>query len=437
MIKSRKKKRKSAKNTTSTMSQVNEKNIRVRMYRVGFGDCFLLSIPSTDEGTDRLFHILVDCGVLSGVGNNIGTIGKAVTNIAEVTDKKLAVIIATHAHQDHIYGFGKFGDVFTDFQIGEVWLPWTWDDKNEVALKLQKKHAALIEQLSQHFEALSARANPDSLNLVQNLTNNNQAIELLKSGFGNDKTIVRYLRAGDILEPEKIHIPGLLTRILGPPTSKEFIAQMDPPAGQSYLRIVQGQVEVAGAIEPFAQKWKVDRELNHTPLDTKEEKDLEKIASFPVDELAFVLDKARNNESVVTLFNFRNKNLLFAGDAQYGNWRGWLEDEQSSDILSKINFFKIGHHGSVNATPKTALEGMTDGQFAAMVSTQSKPWPSIPRPPLMARVDEKTKKHIVRSDWLSIQDAPKPSTNAEPPTPSTFPEDFQKGDFWIDYVIQL
>jgi len=55
---------------------------------------------------------------------------KVVNNIGEMTDKKLAIIITTHAHQDHISGFGKFGDMFTKFKVGEVWLPWTWDEKN-------------------------------------------------------------------------------------------------------------------------------------------------------------------------------------------------------------------------------------------------------------------------------------------------------------------
>ena len=416
-------------------NQIDEKSIRVRMYRVGFGDCFLLSIPNAVQNTDTQFHILVDCGVFSG--GDIGTIEEVVSNIAEATDKKLAVIIASHAHQDHISGFGKFGDVFTGFEVGEIWLPWTWDETNNEALKIQKRQTALTEQLSLHFEALGSRANRESLNVIKNLKGNKRAIELLKTGFGNDKTVVRYLSAGDILGPEKIGVPGLFTRILGPPKSEEFIAQMKPPLGQSYLRIVEGKVEEVDHIQPFAQKWIIDRKSNPVHLDLEEEKDLQKNVIFPIDELAFAIDKARNNESVVALFKFSNKFLLFTGDAQYGNWRWWLENEQSADILSKINFFKIGHHGSENATPKRALEGMSDGEFAAMVSTQSEPWDSIPRPPLMARVNEKTRKRIVRSDWLPVDGAPAPMANAEPPTPSSIPKEFQKGDLWFDYVIKL
>jgi beta-lactamase superfamily II metal-dependent hydrolase len=420
--------------------QLDGKSIRIRMYRVGFGDCFLLSIPTAKgQSTDRQQHILVDCGVHSR--GDIGTIEKVVNNIGEVTDKKLAVIIATHAHQDHISGFSKFGDMFSKFKVGEVWLPWTWDESNKEALKIQKIHAALTAQLFQHFEALGRDVNQNAMYALENLnlSGNKHAIELLKSGFGDDEAKVRYLKAGDILNSEDISIPGLFVRILGPPESEEFLAQMNPPSSQRYLRMVDGKAEIANVIQPFVQRWKVDpKKLTAIHLDIDEEKELQNLAKLSLDDLAFTLDQARNNESLVTLFIFHNQqHLLFAGDAQYGNWKWWLENEQSDDILSKINFFKIAHHGSHNATPKTALEGMTDGEFAAMVSTQSKPWDSIPRDPLMARLNEKTRKHIVRSDWLSVEGAPGPIAHAEPPSPSMLPKGFRKGDLWFDYVIKL
>src|SRR5918994_450963 len=138
------------------------------MYRVGFGDCFLLSIPSAkDRHVDRQQHILIDCGVHSR--GDIGTIEKVVDNIGKITDKKLAVIIATHAHQDHISGFSKFGDVFTEFKVGEVWLPWTWDENNKKALEIQKRQAALTQQLFQHFQAQGLDANQNAMYTLENL----------------------------------------------------------------------------------------------------------------------------------------------------------------------------------------------------------------------------------------------------------------------------
>jgi beta-lactamase superfamily II metal-dependent hydrolase len=418
---------------------LNEQTIRIRMYRVGFGDCFLLSIPSAkDRRIDIQQHILIDCGVHSR--GDIGTIEKVVDSISETTDKKLAVIIATHAHQDHISGISKFGDIFTEFKVGEVWLPWTWDENNKKALEIQKRQAALTQQLFQHFQAQGIDANQNALYTLENLnlSGNSRAIELLKSGFGDDKAKVRYLKAGDILMPKDISIPGLSVRILGPPTSEEFLRQMNPPRSQRYLHMVGRKAEIANTIEPFGPRWKVDAKLSNMRLDVKEEEELQNLAELSLDDLAFALDQARNNESLVTLFTFHNQHrLLFAGDAQYGNWKWWLENEQSNDILSKINFFKIGHHGSHNATPKTALESMSDGEFAAMVSTQSEPWDSIPRNQLMTRLSEKTRKHIVRSDWLSVEGAPRPLADAKPPSPSNMPKGFSKGGLWFDYVIKL
>lgn len=429
-------------NKDSEQSNQRKIRIRIRMYRIGFGDCFLLSLPAENgKGEDLYSHILIDCGVHAQ--GDIGTMEKVVNNIADVTNRKLAIIIATHAHRDHIYGFGRFAEVFSKFKVGEVWLPWTWDENNEEALKLQKKHAALTDKLIQHFQALGASADPDALNAVVNVTGNQHAIELLKSGFGNDKVKVRYLKAGDTLKPGDISIPSLLARVLGPPQSKDFLAQMNPPSGQSYLRAgPNGTIELVNAIQPFGHRWKADPSAaaasTYLHLSAEEEKQLQDLSGSSINDLAFALDQARNNESLVTLFIVRNKYLLFAGDAQYGNWRWWLENERSSgDILSKINFFKIAHHGSHNATPKAALEKMADGEFAAMVSTQSKPWKSIPRVPLMSRLNEKTKKRIVRSDWLSVEGAPEPLPDTVPTLPSKLPEGFNKGDLWFDYIMEV
>lgn len=413
--------------------------IRIRMYRVGFGDCFLVSLPIA-EGTgsaDSHQHILVDCGV--HWKGDIGTLERVIDNIAAATGKRLAIVVATHAHQDHISGFDRFGDQFSTFKVGEVWLPWTWDPNNQQAVKLQKKHFALADQLAQHFAALGAAAHSEATQAVANLQGNAHAITLLKSGFGVT-TKVHYMKAGDNwIKPEDVPVPGLSVRVLGPPQSEEFLAQMDPPAGQHYLRGTPDK-DATKPVQPFSNKWirdRSDEEVALIRLSPDEEKRLHDIANTPLDDLAFALDQARNNESLVLLLIFRGQYLLFPGDAQYGNWRWWLENEQPADILPQIRFFKVAHHGSVNATPKSALEQMSDGKFAAMVSTQSTPWKSIPRVPLMARLSEKTKQKIVRSDWLEIKGAPKPLKDTAPTMPSRLPEGFSKGDPWIDYLIRL
>jgi hypothetical protein len=405
------------------------------MYRVGFGDCFLVSLPVGGSGAR---YILVDCGVHAQ--GDIGTIDKVVADVAAVTSGALAVVIATHAHQDHIAGFDRFSDTFTKFKIAEVWLPWTWDPANPQAAKLRGKQAALADGLAAHFAALGPAAAQRPLTAaaaaaVANLRGNPHAIALLKAGFGVGAT-VRYLKAEDRLT-DPAGIAGLTVTVLGPPQSEAYLAQMDPPPNEQYLRLAADEAGNAGPIEPFPARWRIAAsamgDLGLSPADTIR---LGDATDTSAEDLAFALDKARNNESVVVLLSYRGQTLLFAGDAQYGNWRWWLENEKPDQILPQVRFLKVAHHGSVNATPKDALEKMSDGGFAAMVSTQGKPWPSIPRVPLMARIDEKTRQELVRSDWLAVAGAMGPAAGTAPVEPAQPPAGFTEGALWFDYVLK-
>ena len=417
--------------------------IRVRMYRVGFGDCFLLSLPvaEVDADGDTHRHVLIDCGV--HFGGDLKMMDRAVDHIAETTRRKLAIVIATHSHQDHISGFSN---KFSSFKIGEVWLPWCEDVRDKQALKLQKKHIALTEKLRQHFE-VEARRTPvtktraAAMAAVANLVQNKTALTLLRGGF-NVNAQVRYLSASDFLKNAG-GITGLSANILGPPRDEKFLAKMDPPAGQSYLRMGGSQSERLDAVQPFADRWRLkssdrrlkDKRLAHLKLSDDDVKTFQKqLASPSLNSLAFALDQAKNNTSLVTLFSFRGQQLLFPGDAQWGNWKFWLDKDDADAILSGVTFFKVAHHGSHNATPRDALEKMSKGKFAAMVSTQNVPWDSIPRMPLMDRLGEMTKNRVVRSDSLKlagVTGAPKG------PVLEEMPKGFAQGDFWYDYLVKL
>jgi glyoxylase-like metal-dependent hydrolase (beta-lactamase superfamily II) len=96
------------------------KQIAIRMYNVGFGDSFLLRVP-TVEGERR---ILVDCGFHSQ-GKGKFSDAELVKQIkADLAGKPLDVIVATHRHQDHISGFGETA-VWAGVPVNEVWLPFT------------------------------------------------------------------------------------------------------------------------------------------------------------------------------------------------------------------------------------------------------------------------------------------------------------------------
>lgn len=400
------------------------------MYRVGFGDCFLMTLPTGDGPR----YVLVDCGV-HAKGNikvdGTSLIGKAVDNIAQVTGKKLSILIATHPHQDHISGYGAFAKQFGQFSIDEVWMPWTEDPNDPKAKSLRDKQTALVSRLQAHFAALGVSDDSGPAAAVANMAGNAPAFQALHSGFGVGAK-VRYFKAGDSV-PEPAGIQGLNVSILGPPTDQSFLAQMNPPADDHYLRLAGGDADNGGQVHPFAERWafqKADPALGWPELPENYAELLKSQANSSVSELAFALDQCINNCSIVALFSYQGKKLLFPGDAQYGNWKSWLESGTSGNLLGGVSFYKVAHHGSVNATPKEALEKMPDAKFAAMMSTQSTPWPSIPAPGLLTALDRKTGKQWIRSDAIPVKGVP------AAPTGMQIPAVFSPGDFWCDYVLE-
>lgn len=413
--------------------------VRIRMYRIGFGDCFLVSLPLAEGGHD---HILIDCGVHSR--GNIGLLDNIAADIAQETGKELALVIATHSHQDHISGFDP--KRFQGFRVREVWLPWTENPGDHKAVRFARRQAELALQLRAHFnahrptaaaaKATRAAAQDAVTNLIGEgngkLASNKTAMQLLRSGFGSNAS-VRYVEAGDeIAAPGKIS--DLSVTVLGPPRDPAFLRKMDPPQGAGYLRLgPDGKSEPSSPLPPFTSKWVVkrnDTRLKGLRIPSGIESELKQSLVYEsLDGLAFSLDQVKNNTSVVALLCYRGQYLLFPGDAQYGSWKSWLEKDDSDEILSRISFLKVAHHGSHNATPKAALENMS-GKFAAMVSTQNAPWPSIPRAPLMARLNQLAKNGVVRSDSLQL------GHDDGPPMPK-LPSHYRKGTFWYDYEISM
>ncbi len=402
--------------------------LRIRMYRTGFGDCFLLSFGPARSAR----HILIDFG--AHMHGEIGTMEPIMDNIEKETNRNLAVVVASHAHRDHISGFGKFADRFAGFEVGEVWLPWTDDPNDAKARAIQKKQLALYDRLDAHLRMqLGARKpNPQqaaALDALANLRGNGAATSALANGFGTGAT-VRYLGGGDDLK-SVANVPGLSAKILGPSRDKAFLSRMNPPKDQRFL---SAPGEPAAEVHPFLQfemrsrdaDFKEIVEKSQQPVvPSRELKYLQQLAEVPADRLALVLDSVRNNTSLVILFRHQSRTLLFPGDAQWGNWQSWINADGAHELLSDLDFLKVAHHGSENATPVDVVSALKHKGLAAMVSTQVKPFPTIPRMPLLAEL----RKHcgvVMRSDWISVKDAPKGPK-------AKFPKGGKRGTLWIEY----
>jgi hypothetical protein len=116
------------------------------------------------------------------------------------------------------------------------------------------------------------------------------------------------------------------------------------------------------------------------------------------------LDDALNNTSLILLFKVKDKVLVFPGDAQLENWRYALRESDRSDAiradLARASFYKVGHHGSLNATPKSLWNAFshrnataTPDRLATLVSTLAGKHGSVARKtevPRRALIDELT-----------------------------------------------
>jgi hypothetical protein len=406
--------------------------IRIRMYRTGFGDCFLVSFG----GSSRR-HVLIDFG--AHMHGEIGTMDLIMDDLEAETDRKLELIVATHAHRDHISGFGKFADRFTEFQIGEVWLPWTDDPGDKGAAALERKHLALYDRLDRHLRfALNATENDPkyaaALHALSNLKGNERAKSELGRAFGTGAR-VRYLGAGESFAKVR-DATGLSAEILGPPRDASFFSRMDPPENQRFLT---SPSDLTGVLRPFKALEIRQEDADYQAIvkegqprvPARELGSLHELAEAPAGRLALALDHVRNNTSLVILFRFRGKTLLFPGDAQWGSWQSWIGADSARQLLREIDFFKVAHHGSENATPVDVVNLLRESGLAAMVPTQVKPFPTIPRLPLLRALQKRCEGHLaVRSDWIDVANAP-----AGPVPRPKLPKGFKAGKLWLDYEL--
>ena len=128
--------------------------------------------------------------------------------------------------------------------------------------------------------------------------------------------------------------------------------------------------------------------------------------------LALQLDSATNNTCLVLAFELGDGDvLLFAADAQVGNWLSWQDlkwkvngsDITGPDLLHRTIFYKVGHHGSHNATLRElGLEKMASLQLAFVPVDREmaikKRWNQMPLNELMERLNEITEERVVRID---------------------------------------
>ena len=301
----------------------NVHSVKVKMYRHGFGDCFLLSF-CRDKTSD--FTMLIDCGIKFNTSSDDVPIEDIIedikTTLKQTDDGEpyLDVLVATHEHWDHISYFhptrGKNKDYFAAFEIGETWLTWTEnpDDKEAKTInsRLRDGVAALAfaaeklneteeievnQSASLHFGGKVANAREKfnrSLDDVMGFYGarstkstsesgirykKNGKISLLTQealeniitlGKGNG---IKYLSPGTMVDKQSLP-PGVNIYVLAPPCSR-MINRSNPSRGdahETYLSVDQFGMSsfIDGALAVGAEKNEKEYVDNSSPFGSKE-----------------------------------------------------------------------------------------------------------------------------------------------------------------------
>jgi hypothetical protein len=446
--------------------------VRVRMYRQGLGDCFLVTF---DAGGDEA-HMLIDCGSLGATTTRV-SLARVVADIGRTTGGHLDVVIATHEHQDHVSAFRSEREAFQAMQVERVWLAWTENPQDARARAVAKRRDDLAAALVQASRALTRPAasaesravglavhdvlgfggDPDALGAFAETVN--EAMAFVRTGL-TPRT--RYFKPGDG-PVEEAWFKGFRIYVLGPPstdgalddtgselyglagglgtgaafrasgrTAAEYLAAADP-----------GERAAFHAAQPFDSRFRLERDGDRARglfphyLSEAAWRRVDDDWMHMASDLALQLDSATNNTSLAIAIEriADGKVLVFPADAQEGNWLSWHDPAvtwtvrteagavtvTAADLLSRAVFYKVGHHGSHNGTAKAhGLELMAlANELTAFIPVDravalgrhpKRSW-RMPAFALYRALLEKCQGRVVRSDIGWAEDA---STAAQP-----------------------
>ena len=394
-------------------------SVRIRSYNVGFGDCFLLSFRYA-AGSDR--HVLVDFGSTKLPSRGPRSIRAVAERIAEDCDGKLHVVAVTHRHADHMSGFdGASGKVIAALEPDLVIQPWTEDPDLDPdattpaadadgggggggggvpAARARARAGALpaaraITTRLAEMDAVArmvrraagrptaaARMSPalaEELHFLgeTNIKNEGAVRNLMTMG----KRRV-YARFGTRL-PIASLLPGIDITVLGPPTAEQApgMARLASRDAQEYWHLAASMARRSSA----SDQRRLFPAVDEVPVPQPARWLVPQLDRMNAEEsLAIVraIDDALNNTSLILLFDVGGTKLLFPGDAQIENWRYALYEAPDAAAirtsLSGTAVYKVGHHGSLNGTPKTVWYGFdrrggpeVEPRLQTMISTMS------------------------------------------------------------------
>jgi hypothetical protein len=373
---------------------VTPDRVSVRAYGVGFGDALLVGFHYPRGAR----WVLVDLGSSALPRSRPeGHLVRIAGDVRAACGGKLTAVVATHRHRDHVSGFaGPAGEIIAACRPDLVVQPWPEDPRAAPDARAatgrggygvaDRRFVASLDDMQRLAEATAARALRVSTSMGATLrgqlrflgeanARNAPAMEALRRLAPNE-----YVRAGSRSRLAAL-LPGVKVRVLGPPTLEQWgavEAQRARDAGEYWHLAARTAARFAPrAAPPFpprrrlaqpppGHRWLVER-LRHV-----EAEELLRVVR--------ILDDVLNNTSVILLLEVDRLKLLLPGDAQWESWAYTLEGPGRSRALdaalADVRLYKVGHHGSLNATPKSLWRRFArrstrerEGRLATVLST--------------------------------------------------------------------
>jgi hypothetical protein len=384
---------------------------------------------------------------------------KVVESVVASTDGSVDVLAITHEHWDYLSGFIQAADSFKKLKVGEVWVAWTEDPKDDLANTLRDELGKAAEALTASVSRLQGAGEAAADETLYDLA----ATTFGAAGDGATSTKAAFdkAKAMAVGKPPRMwkptdgafEIPGVKARLyaLGPPHDAKLIRKINPTqsAPETYALAVDGggvlPLGVAAALgvvddsekhRPFHPRVSIPNKVAKGDpffqkhyLDAGDWRRVDGDWLGTASNLALALQSYTNNTSLVFALELDDPGggdvLLFAGDAQVGNWESWqtLKWPQDNpkvtgpDLLQRTIFYKVGHHGSHNATMRQhGLDEMKTLKAAIIpvdeVMAKKKRWGHMPLDTIVEELGKRVAGNMLRTD--KTPSAPEAGTIIDP-----------------------